>query len=337
MIMMKVVNLQEMSTWLVQRISIMKNRAKLVTSLLVISLVGQSCFTSASLAEQSNFFEQRYRGWLWFEPKREEEHEEEGKQKKEVEAQLPSLELMEQAKRENEAFSQELELLKNLMIRYPENLAYIKLYKQKEKEMMIRAVQLGKNWVLVNFLDPELSDELQDPQNIYGRDIKQQQREEEQQRLLIELAKEVELFIFRQEACPYVESLEKHLANFAGSYGFKVEAIAPDDSKSQYFKTYNSPALIKALELKTMPVVIAVVNKTRQRFELARGAVSVSELKNKALLLVKYLSLQAEGQEIEKEEIEEHRVKKPEAIIEAVPRLQIDLECLRSMSKGKQK
>ena len=238
-------------------------------------------------ADSSSFFDQRYRGWLWFDEK--EKKEEEDIQEKSTT--LPTREEMEQAKRENEQFSEELDLLKHLMVRHPDNLDYIKLYKLKEKEMMDKAGALGMNWLMVNFLNPDIVDELKNPQNIYGRDIDTRHRKEQDENILKIVSKSVELYVFRQEGCPHCETLEKHLNNFAMKYGFKVEAIAADKSRSKFFVTHNSPEMIQALGLEVMPTVIAVVSDTRERFELARGAVSIPDLEDRALLLAKHIGL----------------------------------------------
>lgn len=103
------------------------------------------------------------------------------------------------------------------------------------------------------------------------------------------LSKEIEIFVFRKDKCSYCQTLEKHLASFAAQYGFKVEAVSADGSTSQYFKTNSSKELIAALDLEVMPTVIAVTNDSALRFELARGAVSIAELEEKALLLFRYL------------------------------------------------
>jgi len=235
---------------------------------------------------KGSFFEQRYRGWLWFDEKAKEQEE------VSEENQAPTIAQMEQAKKENEEFSKELELLRHLAIRHPDNLEYIKLYKLKEKEMMDNAEVLGLNWLMANFLNPDIVDELKNPQNIYGRDIRNQQQDDDDKATLKELSTKVELFVFRQDNCPHCPTLEKHLSTFATKYGFKVEAISPDHSQSQYFKTHASPELIEALELKIMPTVIAVVNESRQRFELARGGVSVVDIEEKALLLAKHLGIE---------------------------------------------
>jgi conjugal transfer pilus assembly protein TraF len=246
-------------------------------------------FASSSLAN-NKFFDQRYRGWMWFE---ESTQEEEVRGEPEALTTPPTLEQMQQAKRENEEFAEELSLLKHLAVRHPNNLEYIKLYKMKEKEMMNNAQTLGLNWLMVNFLNPEILDELENPQNIYGRDIKGKKKRGDERSILQDLTKKIEIFVFRQDGCPYCPTLEKHLKTFATKYGFKVEAISPDMSQSNYFKTNSSPELIEALGLEVMPAVIAVVNDTRQRFELGRGAVSVVEFEEKGILLSEYLENQA--------------------------------------------
>ena len=254
-------------------------------TLAVLLILFQLIAVNAQARE--NFFEQRYRGWLWFdETARDQEELTE-------ENQAPTIAQMEQAKKENEEFSKELELLKHLAIRHPENLEYIKLYKLKEKEMMDNAEVLGLNWLMANFLNPDIVDELKNPQNIYGRDIRNQQQQDNDKATLKELSTKVELFVFRQDNCPHCPTLEKHLSTFATKYGFKVEAISPDHSQSHYYKTHTSPELIEKLGLKIMPTVIAVVNESRHRFELVRGGVSVVDIEEKALLLAKHLGIEA--------------------------------------------
>lgn len=266
-------------------------KTRFVTALTSLILIFG--ITSDALAN-NKFFEQRYRGWLWFdESEKEDAVKEQKHDDDEDKIQLPTLEQMQEAKRENEKFAQELEMLKHLAIRHPDNLEYIKLYKLKEKEMMDRAQLLGINWLMANFLNPEIVDELENPQNIYGRDIKKSHSRKAEESNLKDLSKKVELFVFRQDGCPYCSTLEKHLNTFANKYGFKVEAITPDNSQSRYFKSNSSPELVQALGLEVMPTVIAVVNDTRARFELARGAVSVADLEEKSLLLTKYLNDQA--------------------------------------------
>ena len=178
------------------------------------------------------------------------------------------------------------------MVRFPDNLNYIRLYKEKEKEMLDGAMLLARNFAMVNFLNPDIADQLKTTQNIYGRNIAKEQKGLEDRQIIKSLAAQVELFVFRQANCLHCPVLEKHLNSFAKKYGFKVKAVAPDNSASNYFKTHNSPAIIKQLALTVMPTVIAVTKDSSMRFELARGAVSIPDLEDKALLLAQALKNQ---------------------------------------------
>lgn len=237
-------------------------------------------------AAKQDFFNERYRGWLWFEEKAHDENQETDDRGMSL---VPTSKEMEMAKLENEKFKEELDSLRHMMIRYPNNLNYIRLYKEKEKEMLDGAMMLAVNFAMVNFLNPDMADQLKNPQNIYGRNIASSEKAKNEHQIIKSLSQQIELFIFRQDNCAHCPVLEKHLNSFANKYGFKVEAVAADNSNSKYFKTHNSPELIKQLNLTVMPTVIAVTKDSAMRFELARGAVSIPDLEDNALLLAKYL------------------------------------------------
>lgn len=258
-------------------------------------------FLLPSLAEASSFYNQRYRGWLWFEDKAKTLEQEQNAE----EAREPTEEEYVQARAEVEKFAADLEKVKYMMLRYPSNLEHIKRYKEKEAILLDNALILSQNYSMVNFLNPELDDELANPSNLYGRKIKKEVEKAEQQKELKALAGKVELFLFFSETCPYCKTLEKHLATFARDYGFKVTAISPDNSKSGYFESHMSPELIEKLDLKVMPTVIAVTNDSSVRFELTRGAVSVADLEEKSLLLAKRMKeLEEDYKTLEGEEWE---------------------------------
>jgi conjugal transfer pilus assembly protein TraF len=251
--------------------------------LIAIFIIIELAPFSANAAKQ-DFFNQQYRGWLWFEEK-----EQDDTQNMEKSSSLPTLEEMQQAKLENEKFKEELENLRHLIVRYPDNLNYIRLYKEKEKQMLNGAMTLASNFAMVNFLNPDIADQLKTPQNMYGRDVKRTEREMQNRLILKSLVPKVELFVFRQNNCAHCKLLEKHLNSFANKYGFQVDAVSADHTSSSYFKTHNHPEIIKQLKLTVMPTVIAVTKDSRMRFELARGAVSIPDLEDKALLLAKTL------------------------------------------------
>lgn len=252
---------------------------------------------------KNGFYDGLYRGWLWFEEK--------AKIVEEDKKREPTEEEYQQARKEVEQFAAELEKLKYMMLRYPGNLEYIKKYREKEAILLENAILLSQNYAMVNFLNPEIDDELKNPSNLYGRKIKKASdtmRDNDELRLL---AKKVELFLFFSDSCPYCKTLEKHLATFSNNYGFKVTAVSADNSKSNYFESHMSPELVEKLELRVMPTVIAVTNDSSVRFELVRGAVSVADLEEKSLLMARRMKeLEEEykineGREWEGKEMEE--------------------------------
>lgn len=239
----------------------------------------------------SSFFDQSYRGWLWFEEK-DQTHSVESKEKDRAKSRIPTKEEMKEARRQNEEFKEELDDLRAIMIRHPDNLDYIRLYKEKEKLMLDEAMVLTNNFMMVNFLNPDIADQLNNPQNIYGRNINKEEKKNSDFQRIKSLTNKVELFVFRNGSCGHCHLLEKHLNSFAIKYGFKVEAVSGDGSASSYFKTHNNREIIKELKLNIMPTVIVITNDSKQRFELARGAVSIPDLEDKALLLAELLDNQ---------------------------------------------
>jgi conjugal transfer pilus assembly protein TraF len=247
---------------------------------------------------KQDFFNQSYRGWLWFEEKEQDESLNQ-KPKQQDMAHVPSKEEMQTAKLENEEFKEELENLRHMMIRYPDNINYIRLYKEKEQQMLDGAMVLARNFAMANFLNPNLADQLKAPQNIYGRNVLKSEKQNNDNKIIKSLTTKIELFVFREGNCAHCPLLEKHLNSFANKYGFNVEAVSADNSKSNYFKTHNNPAITKALNLNIMPTVIAVTKDSSMRFELARGAVSIPDLEDKALLLAEYLETHQKKNQIQ--------------------------------------
>ncbi|WP_341761830.1 conjugal transfer protein TraF [Candidatus Tisiphia endosymbiont of Thecophora atra] len=242
----------------------------------------------ASSCYAQGFFEQRYRGWLWFE---------ERELAKELEKQQETLVIEQQreqeyakARQEVEQFSKELEELKFMMIRYPENIKHVRRYKEKEASMLDNSLKLAHSFRMVNFLYPETINLIENPINLYGRRIKEETDQQKLASKLKILATQIELFVFFSSNCPYCIALEPVLNDFAKKYGFKVEAVSLDGSKSKFFKTYQNQELAGKLNLQRTPTIVAVTNDSKIHFELIRGTASMSELEEAGLLASEYLS-----------------------------------------------
>jgi conjugal transfer pilus assembly protein TraF len=236
------------------------------------------------------FFEQRYRGWLWFEEK-------ERLAKEQLEEQLAEEDKKEEyakARAEVEQFAKELEELKFMMIRYPENIEHVFAYRKKEGEMLDNALKLADTSRMVNFLYPNLFNHIDNPINLYGKRIKEEIDQTNQTQKITELAGKIELFLFFANSCKYCQVLEPILNDFAKKYGFKVEAVSLDGGVSKYFKTHQDKdgSIARLLNLQKTPTIVAVTNDSLLRFELIRGVASVPELEEASLLAIDYLDNQ---------------------------------------------
>jgi conjugal transfer pilus assembly protein TraF len=230
-----------------------------------------------------NFFEQRYRGWLWFENKEKAPADSPRNQNNQASDITPL-----EAKEEIEQFAKELEELKFMMLARPspEN---VKAYRDKEKQMWDQADDLHEAWDMANLLYPEQRDLINNPVNVHGVKAKRAMQEEQNTQKIKALAKDFDLVLFFSDSCKYCALLSPVLKNFGEQYGFHIDAISATGSKHEYFKTANAPELIDRLGITAFPTVIAVSHDSKTAFELIRGYVSASELEEYSLLAAKHL------------------------------------------------
>jgi thiol-disulfide isomerase/thioredoxin len=268
----------------------MRKTSKTIWIILLLLLQLLSEVASA----KESFFNQRYRGWLWFDRSKPDQSRLEqsklGESQKEqsIQSKVPT---PREAKAAIEARKKALDNARNIMIESAyrpgvtkgEFLKAVENYRNLEQEMQFMALKVGMAWDETNLLNPEYLDELNHPSNMYGRKKKEELDLKFNTAILKELAAKSELFVFRNGNCGYCHTLEKHLNRFAKKYGFKVEAVSPDGSTSPYFKTTHSKELIIALGLKLVPTVFLVADNDTHRYEIARGLVSIEGLERNTL------------------------------------------------------
>lgn len=223
----------------------------------------------------NSFFQDSKRGWFWFEDKRNDDA------KKEITNPRD-------AKLWVEQFKQELEDARNLMFASPtvKNTAnYMKL----EDAMWEQGIKLYDAYEMAKFKYPKLAKLDTNPTNVAGVRIGRSEKQRNMESFTTSLANEFDLVIFRSGNCRYCTAFEPLLRDFSLQYGFKVEAVSVDETKSVYFKTEHLPDLAKALNIESTPTVL-MVHKTKPiRFELMRGFLSMQELENRFEVVKEYL------------------------------------------------
>lgn len=257
----------------------MKN--KLILILLSLMIISSRAVASQ---QQGPFWQKRYQGWYWFEDSK--------KQPKDLSVTNRVGNITpEQARAEIEQFAKELEELKYLMLARP-SVENVRNYREKEKEMWVRAEKLHDAWDMANLLYPEQRDLINNPVNVHAVKIKRQLEVSSREEKIKELAGKYDLVLFFSQTCTYCQLLSPVLKSFADKYGFTVEAVSSENNDHEYFVTKNVIGLVEKLGISAFPTVIAISHDGRVAFELIRGYVSLAELEEYSLLAYKYLQEQ---------------------------------------------
>jgi conjugal transfer pilus assembly protein TraF len=235
-----------------------------------------------SLNAKADFFNERYRGWYWF--------EEASKDKKIPKHAVDDNSYItpEQAKAEIDAFKAELDNLRYVMLARP-TVENVVAYRAKEKEMWDKGMILHDAWDMANFKYPEQRDLINNPVNTFAVKLQREQEALDNQAIVEQFAKKFSLVFFFSGKCKYCQAFSPVLQGFQQKYGFKVEAVSMDGSKHEFFKTFQVPQLVQQLGISSAPTVIAVSDDGEVAFELIRGYVTITELEEYAALAVKYL------------------------------------------------
>jgi conjugal transfer pilus assembly protein TraF len=247
------------------------------TLMLIIFII---CSINSAFAK-NRFFEERYRGWFWFEEK--EQQLSQNRHGKDTGQITPS-----EAKAEIKTLAKELEERKYMMLARP-TVENVKAYREKEKEMWDKAMLLHDAWEMANLLYPEQRDLINNPVNVHAVKMKRAQGAENLESDIAEFAKRFDLVLFFQGGCKYCEAFSPILKAFGKKYGFRIEAVSMDGSKHEFLKTAHIPSLVEQLGIKAAPTVVAISHDSKTAFELIRGYVTLSELEEYSGLAIKHL------------------------------------------------
>ena len=240
-------------------------------------LIGLIVLPSRALAEPG-FFEQRYRGWLWFEEKEALSGLKERTSTQNNEEASEEI-TVEEAKGEVESIIKELEDLRYVYLARP-NFRTQKAYRDKLGEIMDRGIRMQELWDEQNFIEPEYRDLVNSPENVFAVKLNRKIKAQGEKEIIKQFARDYELVFFFRKSCPRSSEFEPVLKSFGDTHGIKIEAVSVDGSESEYFPRSStiSQKLIEKLGISATPTVIAIRKDARKAFELIRGFVTLSEL-----------------------------------------------------------
>ncbi len=240
-------------------------------------LIGLMVLPSMALAE-SGFFEQRYRGWLWFEEKEALSGLKAGASTA-SRAEANEEITVEEAKGEVESIIKELEDLRYVYLARP-NYKTQKAYRDKLGEIMDRGIRMQELWDEQNFIEPEYRDLVNSPENVFAVKLNRKIKAQAEKEIIKQFAKDYELVFFYRKSCLRSSEFEPVLKSFGDTHAIKIEAVSVDGSESEYFPRSStiSQKMIEKLGISATPTVIAIRKDARKAFELIRGFVTLSEL-----------------------------------------------------------
>lgn len=215
-----------------------------------------------SSSANASFFDERYRGWLWFEENK----------KSEIVKITP-----ENAKLIIENLKEELDDKRNVMIAQP-NAQNVINYIIWEEKMWKNALKLDEAYREAKFLYPEYFDKRNYPTNVHAVKLKRQVDRKEAMAKIKGFAAKFDLVFFFKEDCLYSKSFAPILKDFCIEYSFKLDEVSVNGGDD----------LAKKLNIKVTPVIYAISKDKKSTFEIIRGFVSKSELEEYVLLAINY-------------------------------------------------
>lgn len=217
----------------------------------------------------NNFFDQRYRGWLWFEEKSEQELKKDNSANNTI--------TPEQAQAEIEELKSQLDAKRSIMIARPSPEA-VRDYMRYEKIMWEKALALDGSYRQAKFQYPEYFDRLKDPQNVHAVKFKRKLEQEALEDKIKSFAGKFDLVFFSRSTCKYCHEFAPILKRFGEFYGFNIEEVSLQGDLIGSFPGKYMPDLAVKLGIEATPSVVAISKDRKTAFELIRGYAAYAEL-----------------------------------------------------------
>ena len=221
----------------------------------------------------AGFYDDRYRGWYWFEEK-----EDEVIKEKAISSEVASS-IVRQSQRE-------LENAKNIMMAQP-NVANVRNYMITQNKMFAGATKLEQAWRETLWRYPELVNRLENPQNVHAVKFQRKMKAKQDEADIRAFAQHHDLILVMNSGCPYSKEFAPTLAAFGKYYGFKIEALSVDGGKSKHFKTSFDLELLSNMNLNAVPTVVTIING--EPSIVIEGYASHEELEEAILMKIKIM------------------------------------------------
>lgn len=195
-----------------------------------------------------NFYQEKQRGWFWFEQKMPEEAK--------IKQNSSGLASSGSALDELHAFQKSLEESRAAMIMRPSVENTMK-YLKYQREVFLRSDIVSKNWQEAMLIDASLNVARNIPISDQAVRIRESASRLEEEKLLKEFGKKFKLLFFYRKSCNYCLDFANVLEVFARQYNFKVASITLDGGIIKAFPASSSANLIKKFNIQSTPSLFA--------------------------------------------------------------------------------
>lgn len=247
---------------------------------LILTLLIYPSFGEGKIPGYSSWYAESQKGWLWYKKT------------------LPPLikKSQEQNPTKSHVYTRRLELVRK---GFDEILAKavleptlnnVQMMQQAQNAVMDRASIFEKMWMLSSLLSSQTF-RASDQPNPQHRKVYQEQNDHQLTSKIKGLAKSYGLFFLFKNDCPYCHEFAPIVKELMNLYGFEAKAVSADGKALKLFPDAETDnGTIAAINPEGIfPSLFLVNPKSRQVIPLARGLVSLSQLRENFKVIIRFL------------------------------------------------
>lgn len=230
-----------------------------------------------------NFLNDHATGWWWYQNIPEENKDPVMTTPQKQDPKVKTL----SPKEQQESYGKELanRLAKAWLNPTPDN---VRNYQVMQQDMLEKSNQFANTWAVNLLKHPELDHTLKAPVNQKAIHLKADQDQKAKINAIQELASQFGLFFFFGGECAYCHQFAPTVKAFGAKYNWQVMAISVDGQSVPDFPNAElDNGLYESWKLTTLPVVVAVNPTTGEAIPIAQGMISLSEMEDRIMLMIK--------------------------------------------------
>lgn len=232
-----------------------------------------------SMAKEKSFYDDHERGWHWYEKRTHQDEKNQNKKK--------GTRIHQSARSELKEYQEQLEEAKAAAVMHP-TLENVYNYQKLQFEMFNKAGKFADVWMQNVYKNSELDFTLISPVSQNARHIYLAKKKEENEAKIRKLSNEYGLFFFFRNNCAYCVAFAPIVKSFSDKYNWEVLAISDSGEKHHLFeRSVQDNGLSTYWQVDFYPSLFAVNPKTGHVIPIARGMISIEEMEERILAIIK--------------------------------------------------